>query len=175
MSTARYKHSSILFNVQCNMYKWTLLDVNTARYYLMFNAIMWCINKHCSIMNTCKFDHYANVFLNSLLLHTLYFYLHIIIRRTLLDKLKFFIWYQLYILQTSNGHKLLIYFLLLLLAYNYSWILINSHPCLALVHSCMASCRPGLQLVAWVASLPSAHEAVSYRSPFTPYCVHCIM
>ena len=42
MSTAWCEHSSILFNVQCNniMYKWALLDVNTAQYYLMFNVIM---------------------------------------------------------------------------------------------------------------------------------------
>ena len=63
--------------------------------------------------------------------------------------------------------KLLIYFLLLLLAYNYSRILINSHPGLALVHSRMASGRQGLQLVAWVASLPSAHKAVSHPIVYT--------
>ena len=41
----------------------------------------------------------------------------------------------------GRNFKLLIYFLLLLLAYNYSWILINSEPHLALMHSHVASCR----------------------------------
>ena len=95
MSTARCKHSSILYNVQHNnvMYKQALLD---KLQYFIWESILHFINKQ----------------------------------------------------QAEPSNYFIFTFLLLLLAYNYTWIIINSDPHLALSHSCMASCRPGLQLVA---------------------------
>ena len=70
----------------------------------------------------------------------------------LLDKLQYFIWES--ILHFTNkqwaetSNYFIFTFLLLLLAYNYTWIIINSDPCLALSLSRVASYRPGIQLVA---------------------------
>ena len=95
MSTAQCKHSSILYNVQCN---------------------------------------------------------NIMYKRALLDKLKYFTWDSILHFtnkqQAETSNYFIFTFLLLLLEYNYTWIIINSDPCLALSHSRVASCLPGLQVVA---------------------------
>ena len=89
----------------------------------------------------------------------------------LLNKLQFFLFginFTFYKQATGRNFKLLIYFLLLLLAYNYSRILINSEPCLDLVHSHVASCR-------LTASGLSGFPALCTWSHFIPKLFHTLL